>query len=316
MRLLTLTCGLFLATPLIAEVNSEKVYSPTEYVQLWAEVAMNQMRTHKIPASITLAQGMLESGNGNSELARKANNHFGIKCHDWTGEKLYMDDDKANECFRKYTSADASYSDHSTFLTSRTRYAKLFTLPLNDYKSWAQGLKDAGYATNPKYPQQLIELIERLGLQKYDELVSPSVKTGTEMLAEQAEADKNQQKNQASTYSRHDVKIHRNKINYIVVRKGDTFYKISKEFKIGLWQLYRYNDFGPKKDLLEEGDIVYLEPKRKHAREKDATVVVTKNMTWTAISQQEGIRLESLLDMNNATSPDDIVPKGQKVLLR
>lgn len=318
MRIVTVACSLALSSSLLAGNLPEKSYTQNEYVQMWSGVAMDQMRTHKIPASITLAQGILESGNGNSELARKANNHFGIKCHDWTGETLYMDDDKANECFRKYASADESYKDHSTFLSGRSRYAKLFTLSINDYKSWAQGLKDAGYATNPKYPQQLIELIERLGLDKYDEQVSPSNNQGSQLLAEELEDAKesNNGKSVASAYAKHDVKIHKNKINYIVARKGDTFYKISKEFGIGMWQLYRYNDYGPKKDLLEEGDIVYLQPKRRHSKEKDATFTTPNNMTWTAISQLEGIRLESLMEMNNSTSADEIVPKGQKVLLR
>lgn len=273
------------------------------------------MQIYKIPASITLAQGILESGNGNSVLARQANNHFGIKCHDWKGETITLDDDKPNECFRKYPTADESYKDHSLFLTGRTRYAKLFELGLNDYKGWAQGLKDAGYATSTKYPAQLIELIERLGLTKYDEQVNPKNNQGTEMLAEEVDKSKKPE-TAASAYKAHTVKVHRNKIDYIVARKGDTYYKISQEFHIGMWQLYRYNDFGPKKDLLEEGDIVYIEPKRRRAKDKNATYTATKNTTLVAISQSEGIKLKSLMEMNNISSADEIVPKGQKILLR
>ncbi len=142
--------------------------SKQDYVSDWQATAVNQMITHKIPASITLAQGIIESSFGNSNLAQKANNHFGIKCHDWKGERIYQDDDAKNECFRKYTTAAQSYEDHSTFLTSRSRYAKLFDLEITDYKAWAHGLKAAGYATNPKYPELLIGVIEDLKLYEYD----------------------------------------------------------------------------------------------------------------------------------------------------
>ncbi len=141
--------------------NVEKKYTQQEYVSLWKETAIKQMNQYKIPASITLAQGILESGNGNSDLAQEANNHFGIKCSDWKGETFHKDDDQKNECFRKYSEAKQSYEDHSLFLTSKTRYAALFTLENSDYKAWAKGLKDAGYATNPKYPELLIEIINQ-----------------------------------------------------------------------------------------------------------------------------------------------------------
>lgn len=300
---------------------TEKKYTQTEYVELWGPVAVTHMQTYKIPASITLAQGILESGNGNSELARVANNHFGIKCHEWKGETFTMDDDKPGECFRKYTSADESYKDHSLFLTGRSRYAKLFTYDISDYKSWAKGLKEAGYATNPKYPEQLIELIERLNLTSYDEQVIPSNNKGSELLAKEIEKEQSQAKPEvqvqtASAYRAHKVVEHKNEIRYIVARKGDTFYKIAEEFDLGMWQLYRYNDYGPKKDLLEEGDIVYLEPKRHKARDKQAVYVAKANTTMRAISQEEGIRLESLLDMNNCSSAEEVVQKGQKILLR
>ena len=140
-----------------------------QYIKKYKDVAIKQMHKHKIPASIILAQGCLESNNGNSTLARKANNHFGIKCHDgWKGRKVKMDDDKKNECFRKYSNALDSYTDHSYFLTSRPRYHSLFDLPITDYKGWAHGLKAAGYATNPKYAVLLIDIIEKYQLYKYD----------------------------------------------------------------------------------------------------------------------------------------------------
>ena len=159
-----------------------KVYaSATEkYIDVYKEIAQNEMRLYDIPASITIAQGILESGSGNGRLSIKANNHFGIKCHDWTGAKIYHDDDKAQECFRKYKDAKYSFRDHSLFLTQRKRYAGLFKLRKEDYKGWARGLRAAGYATDRKYPQKLISLIERYQLYKYDEEVlgADYVKTG------------------------------------------------------------------------------------------------------------------------------------------
>jgi hypothetical protein len=143
--------------------------SRTEYIEKHKDEAIYQMSKYKIPASITLAQGILESSDGNSELAMKSNNHFGIKCHsDWEGEKVYHDDDKSNECFRKYSKVRDSYDDHSEFL-QKTRYASLFTLSIKDYKAWAKGLKKAGYATNPKYAKHLIRIIEENNLNRFDE---------------------------------------------------------------------------------------------------------------------------------------------------
>jgi len=140
-----------------------------EYIEKYKDVAIKKMKEYHIPASITLAQGILESGSGNSRLARKANNHFGIKCHkDWNGKKFYMDDDERHECFRKYHNPAESYRDHSLFLTQKGRYAFLFDYDITDYKSWAYGLKKAGYATNPKYPKLLIGIIERYNLSQYD----------------------------------------------------------------------------------------------------------------------------------------------------
>ena len=153
-------------------VNKPKAKTSVDaYIETYAGIAKLQMKSSKIPASITLAQGILESGSGNGRLAKEANNHFGIKCHGWKGAKIYHDDDKSQECFRKYDRAETSYKDHSEFLTGRKRYAKLFKLKPNDYKGWAKGLKAAGYATDRKYPQKLIGLIERYELYKYDQEV-------------------------------------------------------------------------------------------------------------------------------------------------
>lgn len=310
---------LFLGSVVTLNAATSKPITQSEYVGMWANVAVQHMQQYNIPASITLAQGILESGNGNSPLAVQGNNHFGIKCHDWTGEKIYFDDDQKGECFRKYTSAADSYNDHSLFLKGKSRYAELFSYAKDDYKNWAKGLKKAGYATNPKYADNLIELIERLRLFEYDEKTAADFK-GTEILAANATSTKNINATKideaALNYRSHDIKTHKNDIKYIVAKKGDTYYKISKELHIGMWQLYKYNNYGPKKDLLEEGDIVYIEPKRNKSKTKNDFIVAKKDMSLYEISQQEGIKLKKIIQINDFTSEKVTVQKGQKVLLR
>lgn len=279
----------------------DKKYTQQEYVAMWKEVAVFQMQEYRIPASITLAQGILESGNGNSDLAQKANNHFGIKCGTWKGETFIKDDNTSNECFRKYKDAKDSYEDHSLFL-KKQRYAFLFNYDSKDYKSWANGLKQAGYATNPKYPQLLIDLIERLQLHQYDADYSPKQK------AVEAIAVRSMSATRA-------ILNHSNDINYIVAKKGDTYYRLSKELNISLWQLYKYNEFGDKKDCLEEGDIVYLEPKQRKSFTKNS-FTVNEETTLRMISQKEGVKVKKLLKYNDLTSADEILKKGFIVRLK
>jgi uncharacterized FlgJ-related protein len=283
----------------------EKQISKKEYVEQWRTTAVQQMIQHKIPASITMAQAILESGSGNSELARKGNNHFGIKCHDWEGEKMYMDDDAKGECFRVYTSADESYVDHSDFLKTKKRYANLFTLDQTDYKSWAKGLKEAGYATNPKYPELLIGIIEDLKLNELDQLGIQNNVIAPDLSSSQSEAQGSNQ---------HQILVHSSKVKYVIAKKGDTFYKISKEFGLTLAQLYRFNDFDEKKDVLVEGDIVYIHPKRK--RSKNKFIVLSESMTVNQLSQKEAIDPEKILKHNKIDSPNVVIQKGEKIILR
>lgn len=207
------------------------------YIGKYKNIAIDKMERYKIPVSITLAQGILESGNGLSTLAKKANNHFGIKCHSgWKGKKVYHDDDKKNECFRKYESAEGSFNDHSKFLTGRGRYEFLFDLKPDDYKGWAKGLKKAGYATDRKYPKKLISFIETFELYKYDELVLDKKsyertlkKGGREVEVEVEEriiADN-------STIDDSDV--------FITVVKGDTLYSIARNNDLSVDELKRIN---------------------------------------------------------------------------
>jgi len=291
--------------------------SKEEYVNKWSRIAVEQMIQYNIPASITLAQGILESASGNSDLAQKANNHFGIKCHDWKGEKFFKDDDTKNECFRVYNSAEESYLDHSLFLAKRERYAKLFTYKITDYKSWAQGLKDAGYATNPKYPQLLVDLIENLRLEQFDQANSSDLFTVADLNKPNTKVNKEEKQtavvDQMGSSNVHTVLAHSNKVKYVVVKKGDTFYRIAMEFGLSLKQLYRYNDFDEKKDILEVGDIVNVQPKKSKGKEKNR--VVSQHKTYAQISQEEGVKLKSLLKMNDLEK-NTFVKKGEMVNLR
>lgn len=299
--------------------------STTDYVEQWKITAIEQMNAHQIPASITLAQGILESGNGNSRLAVEANNHFGIKCHkNWDGARIYEDDDLKNECFRSYESAAQSYDDHSLFLTGRERYSNLFKLSLTDYKGWAKGLKSAGYATNPKYAHLLIDIIEKFDLAKYDKMPylpaqqeNPTIHVEEPvahmMTEEEIEAEELHQleiKNR-----KHQLKTNKYGLRYVTVKKGDTYYQIAKEFELGMWQLYSYNDLG-KRDVLKEGEIIYLDPKRNRSKRGYNVFVCTRSTTLREISQQEGIKLKKLLKYNFGDTADQTLPKGTKVILR
>lgn len=274
-----------------------------DYINQWKDIAIEQMRLHQIPASITLAQGMLESGNGTSDLAKIANNHFGIKCAGWQGETFFKDDETKNECFRKYKNAAQSFEDHSLFLKNKTRYAGLFQLELSDYKNWAKGLKDAGYATNPKYPQLLIDLIEKFNLNQYDQY-SSTIKN--QLITHN---DKKSEIKIITTENKHEVLNHKNNIKYIIAKKGDTYYRLSKEFSMGLWQLYKYNEFAENKDCLNEGDIIYLEPKKSKSH-SNKTLEVVHNCTIREVAQKEGIKVKKLIRFNHLSSPDDLIKKG------
>lgn len=201
------------------------------YIAAYSEIAKNNMRTHKIPASITLAQGILESGSGRGRLAIEGNNHFGIKCHGWTGDKIHHDDDASQECFRKYKYAEQSFEDHSEFLTSRGRYSKLFELDLDDYQGWAKGLRAAGYATDRKYPDKLITLIERFQLYKFDQEVLGTTR---------------------SKPRRTEVA---SQVTHKVVQ-GDTMYSLSKRYNLSVNELQKLN--GMRNNDLQVGQILII----------------------------------------------------------
>ena len=222
-------------TPEPTTPNSPVVFAnkTEQYIHDFKAIAKEEMQLYGIPASITLAQGILESGSGNGRLSVEANNHFGIKCHDWTGARIYNDDDRAQECFRKYKDAKYSFRDHSLFLKQRKRYSKLFYLKQEDYKGWAYGLRSAGYATDKKYPQKLISLIERYNLHEYDKEVL------------------------GGAYVKYETPVANERLTYTVA-KGDTLYSISRRYNTTVKELQNIN--GLNDTTLSVGQILVVKP--------------------------------------------------------
>ena len=254
------------------------------YVQKYKNIAIQEMNRTGIPASIKLAQGILESGCGNSFLSVKGNNHFGIKCHDWTGQVVYMNDDSPNECFRKYKKPEESWIDHSEFLTSRPRYAALFKLAPTDYRGWAHGLKQAGYATNPRYAELLIGIIEDEHLYVYDQKEIKELKESKELKELSFSAKK-----RALTYV--------NNIPCIQTEQGDSFKSIAQNFDVPLRKLLKYNDKREISILL--GMNVFLKKKKNNAAKGYDFHKTKEGETLYLISQQYGIKLSRLVKYNH-----------------
>jgi LysM repeat protein len=296
------------------------------YISKFKDAAMHNMTVKKIPASITLAQGILESGAGLSDLATLANNHFGIKCHKgWTGETYRKDDDTVNECFRKYPNVEASYADHADFLRSRTRYASLFTLDIKDYKGWAYGLKQAGYATLPTYPEKLIGYIEKYKLHQYDSLALMSSvpnksdqsihmtenketiqKTPAVDAKTPAHIEKNIENIQGSNTETAKGNSRHTGINngckYLTAKKGDTPESLSIETGLAIWQIKRYNELRDT-DLIQSGDLIYLQPKQSMNSEFSIHLV-SEGETARQIAARYAIKIQSLLELNGIKEED------------
>ena len=255
------------------------------YFETYKEIAISEMHRSGVPASITLAQGALESGDGNSRLARNGNNHFGIKCHtDWTGRKIFEDDDAKNECFRKYASVEDSYQDHSDYLRTKSRYDFLFEMNATDYKGWARGLKKAGYATSPTYAEALIRIIEEYNLTIYDRMSAEPVK-------------EHSRHGHAVPVTTHRAVMERNRVKYVLGRKGDTYETVAAELGKMSWELPRYNEV-VNADSVADGQVLYIQPKRNKAETGKNTHVVKKNETMYTIAQMYAIKLERLYAMN------------------
>lgn len=259
------------------------------YINQYKDLAIQQMKRYHIPASITLAQGLFESRAGLSDLVVRGNNHFGIKCHGWTGGSVYHDDDQKQECFRAYRDAYESYEDHSRFLSQNSRYSRLFNLKETDYQGWAYGLKACGYATNPKYASKLIEIIELYKLYEYDR-----ARNYDKFMAKRSGVEQ-----PVGGQKLHPIHIY-NKNYYLVARDGDTFKSIGKEVELPYRDLAKYNE-RDKKDTLRAGDIVYLKKKRKKADKvyKNRPHTVRSGESMYDIAQKYGIRLKSLYKKNH-----------------
>ncbi|NDF33547.1 MAG: LysM peptidoglycan-binding domain-containing protein [Euryarchaeota archaeon] len=290
---------------------SEPRMSKQEYIETYRDHAIREMHATGIPGSITLAQGMLESDYGNSPLAKYARNHFGIKCHrGWEGPSFIQDDDEANECFRKYYSPYDSYRDHSEFLMTRDRYAFLFELKSTDYKGWARGLKKAGYATNPKYADLLIRIIEENELHQYDH-VKKLPDSEPEVAMEREKSTKREEV-VPHVMSVSAIDVSENNIKFILAEQGDTPESIADRYGMNRWQICKYNDL--KKDVrLLNGEVVYLQPKRNHAKQDHH--IVGQGETLRDVSQRYGVKIKSIIKMNNLEN-DYTARPGDKLTLR
>lgn len=297
-------------------LSAQENITTKKYINMYADFAVDEMKRTGIPASITLGQAILESGTGNSRLTAKGNNHFGIKCHsDWNGAKIYEDDDANHECFRKYKSAYESFKDHSEFLMKHNRYAFLFDLKPTDYKAWAKGLKKAGYATNPKYDQILIGLIEKHELYVYDS-ESIADTDNTFLLADGTIHNRVQPgfTNNWVINPWARERMENNGREVIIARQGDNLLALAQELGIKQWQLCKYNDMD-ETDSLTAGQLVYLEPKRNNAEKGIEKHEVQEGETVWEISQKYGIKEKKLRKKNGLSQSEEPQP-GNVLLLR
>lgn len=289
----------------VTATAQRRLSSYNNYIKQYAPIAVQQMKEHKVPASITLSQGLLESGAGMSTLALESNNHFGIKCgRGWRGKSVRANDDAPNECFRAYRRVEDSYEDHSLFLVGNQRYASLFQLNKTDYKGWAKGLKKAGYATDPSYANKLITIIETYELYKYD----------TDGMSKR-EAKKWQKllKKKPWLANPHEVLI-ANGLAYVIARDGDTFQLLGGEFNISWKKLAKFNDL-QRDYTLEEGDIIYLKEKNKNTVADVIYHEVREGDSMHTISQMYGVRLKTLYKLNRMAE-DHIPEVGERVWLK
>jgi len=320
-----LFCVLFAVASFANAQNKNATY--VKYIEQYKQTAIEQMNKHGIPASITLAQAILESGAGQGELAKRSNNHFGIKCGSgWTGARVSHDDDKKGECFRKYDYVSQSYEDHSVFL-KRDRYARLFQLKKDDYKGWAKGLKACGYATLPTYAERLIKLIDDYDLHQYDYASVTKEELTEGAVEDDGEYEYDEKGNVVTKTKYHQGKTTRysrnrnlhpvysvNNLKCVIVRKGDTWYSIAREKNMDLSKLLKYNEAN-KNTVLQTGMNVFLQKKRSKADKefKGYWHKVQFGETMYTISQQYGIRQKTLYKTN--FKKKSFVPQRGDILL-
>ena len=300
---------LFLQIPILVHSQNR---AREEYIKRYKDIAINQMKSYAIPASIILAQACLESADGNSPLAREANNHFGIKCHNWKGETYLYSDDKENECFRKYSNPEESFRDHSDFLKYRERYQFLIELNRGDYKAWAHGLKKAGYATNPNYAQMLIKIIEDYSLFKYDSIEDTLPPKPEKRVEEQIVTNGKVAGNYHFSLTR--PLFRKNGVSYIIAGKNDNYTALAAEYNLFRKELLKFNDLKFDRGI-EDGTVVYLEHK-KNEGEKDLSVhIAVEGESMYDISQKYAIKLERLYKLNKLRR-DYEIRQGDKIKLR
>lgn len=295
-----------------------------KYIQKYAPLAVKEMHRSGVPASITLAQGILESGAGLSELATKGNNHFGIKCHkDWTGKRMYLDDDRKGECFRVYKRVEDSFRDHSDFLRYRDRYKFLFDLKPTDYKGWAYGLKQAGYATDPKYPSKLIKYIEDYNLSQYDKMSAreaakvpePPHKIEEPVVVRPERTGVSVPVSEEFSFNLDGTLYSLNGVPFVYASEGQSYSSIASEHHLFKGEILRYNDLKAEEPLLP-GTIVYLSPKKNKARAGLEKYIVEKDgEDFHAICQRFAVKEKAIIRKNRLTSPVTL-REGDELKLR
>lgn len=294
----------------VVQGQQRKIASYEKYVRQYSNLAVQHEEKYNIPASITLAQAVLESGAGQARLAKEANNHFGIKCHaDWKGKRIYHDDDWRNECFRKYGNAAESYEDHSVFLVSHTRYAKLFKLDKKDYRGWAKGLQDCGYATDRGYANKLISVVETYELYQYDQGGKSGKKTASASKRGAASSKRSGKDVPVAKLPREVYKTHG--LIYVIAEANDSFEEIADDLNFNAKKLVTYNEI-PARFPLQKGDIVYLEKKKKRADKPYYTHKVQIGESMHSISQQYGMQIKQLYKINDKNA--EYVPTEGDIL--
>ncbi len=280
--LLLLSVGTIFSNPIF------RFFTPIDYIDEYKEVALREMQRYNVPASITLGQAILESNYGNSNLARNANNHFGIKCHkEWSGATYTMDDDEIDECFRKYENVVESYSDHSMFLNSRVRYAALFQLSKKDYKAWAKGLKEAGYATHPKYAEMLIEIIEKYKLYELDEVyLDPSFYV--------AEYEKKKLINEAALNFNQKYFLAYNESASPLSESENSFVSVAQEFNSSAQEFLKFK-------------MLYLDEKHCLTEKNQEEITSSFNSNKKILFLVSGSEIKNTFRANNSTLKDDLL---------
>lgn len=301
-----------------ATVTQAQRISVEEYIEKFKDIAMNEMKRSGVPASITLAQGILESESGNSELVQKSNNHFGIKCKsNWSGESVTHDDDENGECFRAYNDAAESYRDHSDFLKVNKRYSSLFALDQEDYEGWAKGLKKAGYATNPRYPDLLVKYIEQYNLQQYslavlDKAGAPdiaeTVDKADDVIVGQVDKQDTQLRKTEEQPAISETVSNINRTKCVFVKKGTSLLLVAKQHKISLNKLMEFNDLA-EEGILGRDQVIYLQKKQKTGESEFYSVLPGESIH--DVSQKNGVQLKYLLSYNDLKAGDKLTPNAK-----